>query len=125
MAEGFARHYAKKLAIQVEVASAGTRPEGYIHPSAITVMNEKGIDISGQRSKGIKPGETLSYDYVITMGCSDTGVCPANFGGTVRNWGIEDPFGKAIEFYRQARDEIEQKVLQLLEEIRSSSQRGF
>jgi len=57
MAEGFARHYAKDLRLSVEIASAGTRPEGYVHPLAITVMTEKGIDISTQRSKAISPKE--------------------------------------------------------------------
>lgn len=117
MAEGFARHYAQKLNLKIEIASAGSRPAGYVHPDAIAVMREKGIDISHQRSKGISPKELLNYDHVITMGCSDESICPATFRGDSRDWGIPDPIGRPIEFYRKVRDEIEQRVLKLLQEI--------
>jgi len=117
MAEGFARHYAQKLNLNIEIASAGSQPAGYVHPDAIAVMREKGIDISHQRSKGITPQELLNYDYVITMGCSDESICPANFRGDSRDWGIPDPIGRPIEFYKEVRDEIEEKVLELLQEM--------
>jgi len=117
MAEGFARHYAQKMNLNIEIASAGSQPAGYVHPDAIAVMREKGIDISHQRSKGISPKELLNYDYVITMGCSDESICPANFRGDSRDWGIPDPIGRPIEFYKEVRDEIEEKVLELLQEM--------
>ena len=125
MAEGLARHYAQKLGLELEVASAGTRPEGYVHPNAITVMAEKGIDISAQRSKGFRSEELRHYDYVITLGCSDKAACPTNFQGVICDWRIDDPFGKSVEFYRQARDEIEQKVVRLIQEIGSLRHRGL
>lgn len=117
MAEGFARHYAKKLNLNIEIASAGSRPAGYVHPDTIAVMREKGIDISHQYSKGVSPQELLKYDYVITMGCADESICPANFRGDSRDWGIPDPIGQPIGFYRKVRDEIEQKVRALLREL--------
>ncbi len=117
MAEGFLRHYAKLQKLNLEVHSGGTCPAGYVHPLAIQVMAEKGIDISKQASKGIQPAELMAFDYVISMGCSDKDVCPAHFRGVNRDWGITDPFGHPIEFYRTVRDEIEEKMLNSLEEF--------
>jgi arsenate reductase (thioredoxin) len=48
MAEGFAKHYARQKNLDVEIRSAGTHPAGYVHPDAIAVMREKGIDITDQ-----------------------------------------------------------------------------
>ncbi len=53
MAEGFAKYYAKQLGKNVEVYSAGSSPAGYIHPLAVEVMREIGIDISNQKSKSL------------------------------------------------------------------------
>ncbi len=119
MAEGFARYHAQRLGLDVEIRSAGTHPAGYVHPDAITVMREKGIDISGQYSKGFSPEDLLDYDYVIAMGCLDSDICPANFRGVSENWEIPDPIGRGLEFYRKVRDMIEDKVLKLLSEIAS------
>lgn len=120
MAEGFARHYAQQMGIDIEIRSAGTQPAGYVHADAIAVMREKGIDISKQHSKGFDPEELKNYDYVIAMGCLDSDICPAGFRGVSENWGIPDPIGRGLEFYRRVRDMIEEKVLRLLELIADS-----
>jgi Protein-tyrosine-phosphatase len=109
MAEGFGRKYLKNW----EVFSAGSKPAGYVHPYAIEVMREKGIDISNQRSKGINELPNRSWDIVVLV-CSDE-ECPFVPGKVVEVWGIEDPIGKDLDFYRKVRDEIERKVLELLE----------
>lgn len=124
MAEGWAREHARELGLNVEIASAGTRPEGYVHPTAITVMNEKGVDISHQHSKGVRREELLKFDYVITLGCSGRDICPAGFRGDARDWGIDDPFGKPLEFYRKMRDEIAGKVVHLLQELAPTGYSG-
>lgn len=115
MAEGFARHYARQRNLNVEIHSAGTHPAGYVHADAIAVMREKGIDIAGQSSKGVDPEDLEDFDYVITMGCLDYNVCPVNFGGVSEDWGVPDPIGRGLEFYRKVRDMIEEKVLKLLD----------
>lgn len=120
MAEGFARHYAQQMGIDIEIRSAGTQPAGYVHADAIAVMREKGIDISKQHSKGFDPEELKNYDYVIAMGCLDSDICPAGFRGVSENWGIPDPIGRGLEFYRRVRDMIKEKVLRLLELIADS-----
>ncbi len=109
MAEGFARKYLKDW----EVFSAGSKPAGYVHPLAIEVMREKGIDISGQRSKGLNDLPNLSWDVVVLV-CSDE-ECPYVPGNKIEVWAIEDPIGKDIDFYRKVRDEIESRVLKLKE----------
>ncbi len=113
MAEGFARQYTCEMGL--EIASAGTRPEGFVHPSAIEVMREAGVDISRQRSKSVQPEELLEYDVIITMGCSKQDICPADFRGDARDWAIEDPFGQPIDVYRRVRDEIRERVRNLLQ----------
>ena len=108
MAEGFARKYLKNW----EVFSAGSRPEGYVHPMAIEVMREKGIDISNQRSKGISELPNHPWDVVVLVCSSEE--CPFVPGKVVEVWAIDDPVGKDLNFYRKVRDEIEERVLELL-----------
>ncbi len=114
MAEGLTKALAD---FSVEVASAGTEPAAQVDPTAVQVMREIGIDISGQRPKAISPEDILNYDYIITMGCGAEGACPAAFGGTVADWGLPDPKGADLEQYRQMRDTIREHVLALLEDI--------
>lgn len=114
MAEGFARHYAQQMGLDIEVHSAGTHPAGSVHPDAIAVMDEKGIDISQQFSKSVAAFDLRDFDYVIAMGCLEYDVCPANFHGVSEDWGIPDPIGRGLEFYRKVREMIEEKVLKLL-----------
>ncbi len=115
MAEGFAKYYAQQMGLDVEIHSAGTHPAGYVHSDAIEVMREKGIDISGQSSKSVAAFDLREFDYVIAMGCLEYDICPANFQGVSEDWGIPDPIGRGLEFYREVRDMIEAKVLRLLD----------
>ena len=112
MAEGFAKHYGKDL---IEVHSAGTDIAKEINPLAIEVMREVGIDISSQFPKTIFdiPKEV---DFLITMGCGVE--CPFIPCKVKEDWGLPDPAGKPIEEFRKVRDEIEKKVLNLLERIK-------
>jgi protein-tyrosine-phosphatase len=114
MAQGFFNHSAKERGLNLYADSAGTKPEAWVNPVAIEVMTEKGIDISHHTSNGIMPEQTLDYDIVITMGCSYQDVCPANFVGMHADWSIDDPIHQPHEFFREKRDEIEAKVLDLM-----------
>ncbi len=107
MAEGFARRYLRGA----EVFSAGSEPEGFVHPLAVQVMEEVGIDISHQRSKGIWDLPTLEWDVVITV-CSGE-ECPSVPGKYREVWDVPDPYGKDLETYRKTRDEIECHVRRL------------
>lgn len=109
MAEGFARHYGKD---RVEVYSAGSKPSGKVNETAIEVMKEKGIDISSQSSKGFFDLPVQEFDIVVTMGCKD--VCPFIPSKEHIEWDIPDPKGKSIEFFRDVRDKIEEKVKEVI-----------
>lgn len=117
MAEAFANHYGRGKII---ASSAGTNPAAEIDPNAVKVMKEKGIDISGQKPKPIDFDEVSKADVIVTMGCGAEGFCPATFLEKVRDWKLDDPKGKPIEFTRKIRDEIERKVKAMIEELLES-----
>lgn len=105
MAEGFAR------AMGLEADSAGVKSGAGVHPDAVQVMAEAGIDISSHVSKSIDYEKLPGYDAVISM-CSvrTSDFCPSTFIGTQEHWEIEDPKGQKIDVFRRIRDEIKDKV---------------
>ncbi len=114
MAEGFARELGEGI---VEAYSAGSRPSGKVSPDSIIVMLEGGIAIGKNGSKGFFDLPVKDFDYVVTMGCGD--VCPFAPGKRHLDWHIEDPKGKAIEFFCKTRDQIKEKVTSLINEIKA------
>jgi len=112
MAEGFANAFGQG---RLEVYSAGSSPSSQIDPLVIEVMKEKGIDLSGKRPKGLNDLPSIEMDYLITMGCEET--CPAVLAKKIIEWQIPDPIGKPIDFFREVRNTIENKVRALFEEI--------
>ena len=112
MAQGFAENLGKG---RLEVNSAGSRPSLQIDPLVIEVMKEKGIDFTAKRPKGLNDLPQIEMDYLITMGCEE--VCPAVLAKKIIEWEIPDPKEKSIDFFREVRDIIEDKVKALLKEI--------
>ena len=106
----------KLAADRVRAVSAGTKPVEDIDPVVVKVMREVRIDISHQKPKGLTPELVEQADKVITMGCGVEEVCPATFVET-EDWGIDDPSGRSLEKVREIREQIQAKVLELLEEI--------
>jgi len=117
MAEGFFRKYAPK---GYQVISAGTIPTSQINPMAVEVMKEVGIDISKQKPKDLTEDMMRNATTIINMGCMDDKFCPALFVPKVIDWGIEDPKDKSIEKVREIRDEIEKRVLEIVDTTRDS-----
>ena len=109
MAEGFARVLGKG---KIESYSAGTHPVGRVNLEAVKVMQEAGVDISRAQSKGFRDLGIKDFDYVVTMGCQDT--CPFVPAKEHIDWNIADPKGENVEFFRKVRDEIADKVKELL-----------
>ncbi len=117
MAAAFLIHHSKGA---VSVRSAGTAPADSINPAVIEVMQEKGIDLlaMGAKPKILESEIVKGSDYVITMGCGDE--CPFFPGVSYLDWALEDPAGKGVESVRPIRDEIDNRVLALIEQIAKS-----
>ena len=111
MAEGFLKSFDDNL----YVVSAGTNPSDKVHPKAVEVMKEKGIDISSGYPKNVNDFINESFDYVITVCDGAKEVCPV-FAGDVKHRlhiGFDDPAEAKgseefiISEFRRIRDEIE------------------
>jgi arsenate reductase (thioredoxin) len=110
MAEGFM----KSLNPALEVYSAGTKPASKVHPLAVKVMKEVGIDISNQSPKLVDQFLKESFDYVITVCDHAKETCPV-FIGSVKHRlhiGFDDPAEakgteeEILKEFRRIRDEI-------------------
>ncbi len=104
---------------EITVVTGGTQPAERVHEEVIDVMAEREIDLSERTPREITPEELRDCDYVVTMGCSAEGVCPATWSGENRDWGLEDPHGTDRETVREIRDEIETRVRDLFDELES------
>ena len=113
MAEGLARALLGDCA---QVQSAGSRPST-VHPYAIEVMRELGIDLSGQRSKSLDEIDVAALDLIVTL-CAEE-ICPVPPAGTRRlHWPIPDPASTdpgltpedLRQRFRSARDEIRARL---------------
>ncbi|MDI2098806.1 arsenate reductase ArsC [Ruicaihuangia caeni] len=112
MAAGYMRELSNG---RVEVLSAGSEPKEQLNPVAVEAMAEEGIDIANNSPKILTTEAVLDSDVVITMGCGDT--CPIFPGKRYEDWDLTDPAGKDIAIVRQVRDDIKQRVQQLLSEL--------
>ena len=122
MAEGFARELGKGI---IEACSAGLTPTGTVHPRAIAVMKEVGIDISGQKSKEIDTELLNKMDVVITVCGNAEESCPWTPTEIKRiHWPIKDPVGatgteeEMMNEFRRARDEIRERIVKFIEEVK-------
>ena len=100
---------------RVDVLSAGSEPKDRINPVAVQVMAEEGIDIAGEQPKILTTDAVRESDVVITMGCGDT--CPIFPGKRYEDWELTDPAGRPVEEVRPIRDDIKQRVQNLLAEL--------
>ncbi|MFC4407856.1 low molecular weight phosphatase family protein [Haloarchaeobius iranensis] len=102
---------------RVEILTGGTHPADHVHDEVIEVMNEAGFDLSDQTPREISLEELRSCDYVATMGCSTLDVGDVGDEVDVRDWALEDPDGQDLDRVREIRDDIEQRVKSLFDEI--------
>jgi protein-tyrosine-phosphatase len=116
MAEGFFNKYAPK---GYQAISAGTKPISQINPIAVEVMREADIDISNQKSKELTEDMIRNSSNIVNMGCMEKESCPTLFLQNLLDWNIEDPKGKPIEKVREIRDEIDQRVKELVASIKT------
>jgi protein-tyrosine-phosphatase len=85
-------------------------------------MAEKGIDIAAEQPKQWTTDMFEPVSVVITMGCGDS--CPILPGRRYEEWVLPDPAGQPLDAIRPIRDEIEQRVQKLLNQLGVSAKRG-
>ena len=116
MAEGLLKEMASNI---FDVFSAGSHPS-VVHPMSVEVMREIGIDISSHRSQPISKYLNIGIDIVVTV-CDNARVACPTFPGSVQrlHWNIKDPAKKIenIEDFRNARDDIKKRVMELKNEL--------
>ena len=117
IAEGLMRHLAHE---KYEVYSAGSHPTK-VHPAAVTVMNEVGIDISFHNSDSISLLKNESMDIVITVCDNANKTCPVFPGKADRiHWSIKDPSknwnssSKDLINFRKTREDLTIRIKNLL-----------
>jgi arsenate reductase len=93
--------------------SAGTHPGVRVHPEVVAAMREVGIDLTDAPTTKLTDDVARQTQTLVTMGCGDE--CPVVPVAKRHDWPLEDPKGKPIETVRQSRDEIRDRVQQLLE----------
>lgn len=121
MAEGFARQLGKEQ--QLQVHSAGVMAAS-VHPRAVAVMKEAGIDISRQRSKEIDERLLRTMDIVVTLCDNAAESCPWTPPHIkLLHWPIKDPVAargsesRKMKDFRRARDEIKEKIEVFVKDI--------
>ncbi len=112
MAEAFLRMHAPA---GVEAVSAGSAPSGKVNPRAVAMMAERGYDLTAHTSKSLEDIPEGPYGYAITMGCGDA--CPWVPAEHREDWAIDDPRELDDDGYRRVRDEIERRVVALVERL--------
>jgi protein-tyrosine-phosphatase len=100
---------------RVAVSSAGTEPAEQLNPAVVAALAEVGLDISSEQPKPLLDEVAKRADVIITMGCGDS--CPVYPGKRYLDWDLPDPAGRPIEEVRPIRDEIERRVIALVEEL--------
>lgn len=105
--------------VDVDVVSGGTDPAEDVHPVVVEAMQEVGIDLGDREPRRITPEDAAGVDHVVTMGCSVEEFRPTGWQGQSHEWELEDPEGSKLEAVREQRDEIQQRVEELLDEIQA------
>ncbi|MGA2117339.1 MAG: arsenate reductase ArsC [Bryobacteraceae bacterium] len=117
MAEGFARQYGSDVLVP---ASAGLAPAARVAPDTMRAMREKNIDLSEHFPKTLRQLARVRFDAVINMSGVPLG---DSLKAPVEEWQLADPIGMDYEKHCQVRDEIEQRVMKLLIDLRREQPR--
>ena len=112
MAEGFARAYGGDV---LNAESAGLCPTSIIARETKEAMLEKNIDISAQFPKLFDPVESKRFDLIVNMSGFEL---PPPTSPPVQKWEVEDPFGASPRIYERVCQDIENRVMRLILELR-------
>ena len=100
---------------RINVRSAGSTPREEINPNAVLALEELGVDMSEAFPKPLTDEVVRAADVVITMGCGDA--CPIYPGKKYEDWVLDDPAEQDLETVRRIRDQIDERVQQLIGEL--------
>jgi arsenate reductase len=95
--------------------SGGSAPKSVVNPVAVEAMAEVGIDISGERPRTWTHEALEAAEFVVTMGCGDA--CPVIPGKPYEDWEVTDPADRSLPDVRLIRDDIEERVRDLLHRL--------
>jgi len=113
MAAAFTRYHAGE---RIEAFSGGSQPAEEVNPGMVRAMAEKGIDLAFHEPISIEQAVAEERpNMIVTMGCGET--CPAVPGAEVIDWDLPDPAGESEDVMRNVRDEIEKRVVALVEDL--------
>jgi multimeric flavodoxin WrbA/protein-tyrosine-phosphatase len=113
MAGAFAQYLAGD---KFEVITGGSQPADQVNPDMIKAMHEKGIDMAYRVPQSIESAiSDTAPNFIVTMGCGEE--CPFVPGAQMLDWDLPDPAGKPPDFMRRVRDEIEDRVKNLIKEL--------
>ncbi len=117
MAEGFARAIGTG---KIRVSSSGLEASR-VHPTAIAVMAEAGIDITAQTSNALAEFQPTDFDAVISLcGCGVNLPEAWVLREVFEDWQLEDPDGQPIAVFQRVRDEIRDRVAALVDRLSGS-----
>lgn len=100
---------------KVHVRTAGSQPASEVDPKVIEVLSEMGINLAEAFPKPLSNDVVRAADVIVTMGCGDA--CPIYPGKRYLDWNVADPATATMDETRAIRDDVQQRVTQLLQEL--------
>ena len=120
MAKAYFNRLASETGIPMQAESSGTEPAECVNVVVVEAMREVGIDISREEPSLMENDMVELAQRVITMGCAvDAEACPALLVRDVEDWRLPDPADKDISEVRAIRDEVERRVVSLVESLKA------
>ncbi len=113
MAEAFFSAYNRNA--EWSAQSAGTSPKTIVNSVVVQAMKEKGIDVSSHVPRMLSLADAHAAERIFTMGCVEG--CPVTPEDKTMDWKLDDPAGQPIEAVRKIRDDVERRVLRLVQEL--------
>ena len=117
MSTAFAEREVRRRGLEWELLTGGTDPADAVHDVVVEAMDEVDVDVSDRTPRAISESELRSCDVVATMGCSTLDVGTVGDAVDVRDWALTDPGERDLDEVRAIRDEIEQRVVALVDEL--------
>jgi len=118
MAEALARQLGAGV---LEASSAGIFPASIIQPETFRALAERQVSLESRGPRAVLEVDGSRVDLLVNMSGYPLAGRLAGFAGREILWRIPDPIGRTVEIYRQTRDQIEQKVLELIRELQAGN----